>query len=60
MSKEELFKKLASLETLNDQLITELAQVDHLMRQVGFSDGVATVKATAQECCEQDFDEEMF
>ncbi len=36
-------------ESINDQLITELQMVDQLMRDVGFSNGLETIKATAQE-----------
>lgn len=53
MNKRELEKRVAHLESINDQLTTELTYVDHLMRQVGFSHGLATVKATAKEIFEQ-------
>lgn len=49
METEDLIKKLAHLESVNDMLLTELGYVDHLMRLVGFSEGLATVKATARE-----------
>lgn len=49
MNKKDLFKKLALLETVQDQLLTELGAIDHLMRLIGFSDGLRTVKATAAE-----------
>lgn len=49
MSKQELLKKIANLESLNDQLYTELCDLDRLMRGVGFSNGLATVKETARE-----------
>lgn len=48
-TKEQLLKKMAQLESMNDQLLTELSYVDHLMRSVGFSNGLETVKATAIE-----------
>jgi endonuclease III len=44
-----LEQKLARLETMNDQLVTELTSLDELLRGVGFSNGIATVKATASE-----------
>jgi endonuclease III len=44
-----LEQKLARLETMNDQLETELTSLDELLRRVGFSNGIATVKATASE-----------
>lgn len=49
MTKAQLIKKIALLESLNDQLSTEVSYLDNLMRLVGFSDGIKTVKATAQE-----------
>jgi hypothetical protein len=49
MNTEDLIKKLAHLESVNDMLLTELGYVDHLMRLVGFSEGIVTVKATARE-----------
>lgn len=47
MKKKELERKLAVLESINDQLAAELSYVDHLMRLLGFSDGINTIKATA-------------
>lgn len=47
-----LEKKLARLETLNDQLETELSAIDVLMKEVGFSEGIATIKAAASEILE--------
>lgn len=49
MKKAELLKKLAHLESINDHLLTELSYVDHLMKMVGFAEGLQTVKVTAQE-----------
>lgn len=49
MTKKDLQAQLARLESINDHLLTELSYVDHLMRLVGFSGGLETVKATAQE-----------
>jgi hypothetical protein len=56
-NKDQLMRKLAKLETMNDQLITELAYVDHLMRSVGFANGLETVKATALELIEREQDD---
>lgn len=49
MTKAELIKKIAILESVNDQLYTELVDVDRLMRLVGFDGGLETVKQTAEE-----------
>lgn len=45
-------KKLAELEFSNDQLASEISCLDQLMRLVGFSDGLATVKVAAREIAE--------
>ena len=52
MTKKDLIKKVAHLESLNDHLLTELGYVDRLMRLVGFAGGLETVKLTAQELYE--------
>lgn len=48
----DLQRRKAQLETIHDHLITELSYVDNLLRLVGFSGGLATVKATAREMVE--------
>ncbi|MGZ3632779.1 MAG: hypothetical protein ACXU9U_01710 [Parachlamydiaceae bacterium] len=58
MTKAQLLQKIALLESVNDQLSTEVSYVDHLMRLVGFSDGLETVKATAQEIVDKDLQEQ--
>ncbi len=40
------------LESINDYLLSELKDLDHLMRLVGFAGGLQTVKLTAQELYE--------
>jgi hypothetical protein len=49
MTKTQLLKKIATLKSINDQLTTEVEYVDRLMRLLGFSEGLLTVKRTAQE-----------
>lgn len=49
MKKKDLTKRLAYLESLHDQLITELTYLDELMRQVGFAGGIESFKETALE-----------
>lgn len=53
MTKAQLLKKIAQLESLNDHLTTEISYVDHLMRMVGFAAGLQTLKATANEIVEK-------
>lgn len=52
MSKQDLLKKLSGLEFANDQMKAELVYVDQLMRQVGFTEGLKSLKETAQELYE--------
>jgi hypothetical protein len=49
MTKLELRAKTALLESINDQLSTEVTYIDYLMRSVGFANGLETFKATAEE-----------
>ena len=44
-----LEKRLAQLETVHDQLITELQYVDQLMKLVGFTNGISSLKESAHE-----------
>lgn len=46
---EKLKERIAQLEFQNDQLTAELEYVDELLRSVGFTDGLNSVKAAAQE-----------
>lgn len=55
MTKTQLEKKIAYLESVNDQLATEIQYVDQLMRMVGFSEGLKTVKLTANEIVEKGY-----
>ena len=47
MNKQDLLNKVAKLEFANDQLTAELNYLDQLMRQVGFTEGLSSLKATA-------------
>lgn len=53
MTKAQLLRKIAVLESINDHLSTEVSYVDELMRLVGFSGGLTTIKATAEEIISQ-------
>lgn len=55
MTKAQLMKKIAVLESINDQLSTEVEYVDRLMRMLGFSEGLLTVKSTAQEILDKGY-----
>lgn len=57
MKKVDLRKKIARLESLNDYLVTELGYLDQLMRLVGFTGGLETIKVTARELYEAEKEE---
>lgn len=44
-----LMETMIELEMQQDSLYQELKEIDGLMRQVGFKDGIWTVKETAKE-----------
>ena len=54
MEKENLLKRISELETINDQLLTEINYLDQLLKQIGFEQGLITLKAAAQELIEED------
>ncbi|MGR3973019.1 MAG: hypothetical protein QRY72_00325 [Candidatus Rhabdochlamydia sp.] len=54
MEKEFLLRRLSELETINDQLVAELNYLDHLLRQVGFEDGLMTLKFAAEELLQEE------
>ena len=59
MTTQELNQKIAQLEFQQDQLLTELHHIDHLLRSIGFPDGLHSIKMTAQELLNT-YDEESF
>ena len=54
MHMKKVLEKIAYLEFVNDQLSTELNYVDRLLRSVGFTDGLTTVKQAAKELFEEE------
>lgn len=56
MNKAELTKQVAHLESVHDQLITELAYVDGLLRSIGFPEGLTSAKSVALELLEEQND----
>ena len=54
MTNEQMQKRICELESLNDQLLSEIRFLDQLLRQVGFEDGLKTLKYAAQELIDQD------
>lgn len=58
MTREQLLKRISELESMNDQLLTEIRYLDQLLREVGFEDGLKTLKFAAKELIEEDKREE--
>lgn len=58
MEMRELEKKIAYLEFVNDQLMSEIYHVDQLLKDFGFADGLSTIKSAIQEVSEDDSGEE--
>jgi hypothetical protein len=54
MNQEKLYKKISELESINDQLQAEIRYLDKLLREVGFEEGLKTLKFAAKEMLEQD------
>lgn len=54
MDSNEMTRKIAELETINDQLQAELRYLDTLLRQAGFEEGLITLKSAAQELIEEE------
>jgi len=54
MDERELRKRIAYLEFVNDQLVSEIRYVDELLRLVGFSNGLETVKVAAREMVDEE------
>lgn len=53
-SKLYLEKKLAEIEFINDQLISEISYVNNLLITVGFVEGLTSLKDAVKEILEQD------
>lgn len=49
MNENLLRKKIAKLEFEQDQLLAELKYIDTLLKNIGFSNGLATIKDVALE-----------
>lgn len=55
MEEKKLLQRLAYLESINDHLMTEVSDVDRLMRLIGFAEGLETVKNTAREIIDRGY-----
>lgn len=54
MNNQGLLKKIAKLESMNDQLISELNYLESLTRSLGFAEGLKTLKEAALEMINSD------
>ncbi len=50
---EQLKRRICELESINDQLSTEIRYLDQLLRKVGFEEGLKTLKWAALELLQQ-------
>lgn len=57
MKRAELEKQLAVLESVNDQLETEITFIDELLKNVGFPDGLESAKLVALEMLQEGAEE---
>lgn len=53
MSKKELIKEIARLESINDQIVSEFEYLNKLSKKLGFQDGLKTLKEAALELLEE-------
>ena len=49
MDQDKLLKKIAQLESMCDQLVSEMKYLDKILIEVGFEEGLKTLKAAAIE-----------
>jgi len=54
---ESLKRRISELESINDQLTAELRYLDRLLKEVGFEEGLSTLKFAALELLEEDKEE---
>lgn len=55
---EKLRKRISELESINDQLTAEMQYLDKLLKEVGFEEGLITLKFAAQELLNHDKDKD--
>lgn len=53
MKEKELIKKIAKLETINDQLIAEFSYLNKITKKLGFQEGIKTLKEAAKELLQE-------
>ncbi len=58
METKALLKRVSELESLNDQLQAEIRYLDHLLRTVGFQEGLIDLKRAASELIDHSEEDE--
>jgi hypothetical protein len=53
MAKRTQAQKIARLEFINDQVVAELQLLDSLLRELGFEEGLESLKVAAKELIEE-------
>ena len=56
MKKKDLINKIARLESMNDQLQAEIDYLDNIARELGFIEGITTLKSAANELLKEQQD----
>ena len=56
MKKKDLINKIARLESMNDQLQAEIDYLDNIARELGFIEGITTLKSAAKELLKEQQD----
>ncbi len=59
-TEEQLKRRISELESINDQLSAELRYLDDLLKEVGFEEGLITLKFAAIELLEEDSESENY
>lgn len=54
MDAKELEKKIAKFEFINDQLESELAYIDKLLKSIGFPHGLQSAKEVAEQMLQEE------
>ncbi len=57
MNQESLLKRISELESINDQLLSEIRYLDEILKKIGFEQGLKTLKSAALELMDQDMEE---
>jgi hypothetical protein len=54
VTKEQILKKIAYMEFVHDQLSAELEEIDSLLKQIGFPNGLESARLVALEMIQEE------